>query len=98
MMSCLDKNNKHFDYQYQNIIIVKELHNCFCEMYLGVKKTIFYDESFIVTNIRTDCQMDAADFEGLSYTTFSENPFNKQKINIKDSEYDFTITDYVSQH
>ena len=41
MMSCLDKNNKHFDYQYQNIIIVKELHNCFCEMYLGVKKTIF---------------------------------------------------------
>ena len=42
--------------------------------------------------------MDAAEFEGLSYTTFSENPFNKQKINIKDSEYDFTITDYVSQH
>ena len=40
-------------------------------MYFGVKKTISYDDLFISTNIRIDCQMNAAEFEGLFYTNLS---------------------------
>ena len=89
MMSCLDKNNKHFAYRYQNIMIVKVLHKYFGEMYLRGKKIIRFDELFIITNIRIYCQMDVAEFEALLYTTLSEEPFKNQRINIKDEKDDY---------
>ena len=45
--------------------------------------------------MRIDCHMDAAEFEGLLYNTLPENPFNNQIINIKNSEDDWTISDYI---
>ena len=42
--------------------------------------------------------MDAAEFEELLYTIFSEEPFNNQIINIKEEKYDYIISDYVSQY
>ena len=42
--------------------------------------------------------MDAAEFEWLLYTILSEEPFNNKIINIKEEKYDYTISDYVSQH
>ena len=42
--------------------------------------------------------MDSAKFEGLLYNTFSENSVNNQRIKTKNSEYDFTISDDLSQH
>ena len=41
--------------------------------------------------------MYAAEFKGLLYNTLSENPFKSQRINIKKSEYDSTISDFISQ-
>ena len=34
-MSYLDKNNKHFEYHYQNIMIVKDLQKQIGGIYLG---------------------------------------------------------------
>ena len=65
------------------------------EIYLGGKKTKISDDLFIVKNMRIDCHMDAAEFEGLLYNTLPENPFNNQIINIKNSEDDWTISDYI---
>ena len=42
--------------------------------------------------------MYAEKFEGILYTTFSEQPFKNSIINIKYKKYDYTISDYVSQH
>ena len=67
-------------------------------MHLGGKMTIIYDDLFIVKNIRIDRQIDAAEFEGLLYNTSSKNTFKNQIINIKISEDDWTISDYVYYH
>ena len=81
MMDSLDKNNKTFPHHYQNMMIVKELHNCFGEMYLG-KNTITTDGLFIITNIRIYCHMDVAKFEGLLYTILSKELFKNHIIHI----------------
>ena len=36
------------------------------------------DVFFIIENIRIDCHMNAAEFEGLLYTILSEEPFKNQ--------------------
>ena len=41
--------------------------------------------------------MYAAEFEGLLYTTFPEQPFKNHIINIKDEKDDCNISDYFSQ-
>ena len=46
-------------------MIVKELQKRFGRIYLGGGETINTDGFFIISNIRIDCQMDAAEFEGL---------------------------------
>ena len=55
-------------------MIVKESQISFGEIYLG-KKTMTTYGLFIISNIRIDCQMDVAKFEGLFYTILSEEPF-----------------------
>ena len=72
MMISLDKNNSKFVHHYKTIIILKELQNCLGEIYLGGKKTIATDVIFIITNIRIECQMNAAEAEGLLYNILSE--------------------------
>ena len=57
-MNGLDRNNKTFAHNYQNIMILKELQKRFGEMYLE-KKPINNDELFIISNIRIDCKMNA---------------------------------------
>ena len=52
-------------------------------MYLGDKEIISSDNSIIATSIGMDCHMDAAEFEGLLYTTLSENPLKNHRVNIK---------------
>ena len=42
--------------------------------------------------------MDAAEFEELLYTIFSEEPFNNQITNVKEEKDYYTISDYVSQY
>ena len=42
--------------------------------------------------------MNAPEIEGLLYTTLLENPFKNQKHNIKNSEDDWTVSDYLSQN
>ena len=42
--------------------------------------------------------MDAAEFEGLLYTIFSEEPSKNQSIHITEEKYDYTIYYYVSHH
>ena len=42
--------------------------------------------------------MDADRFEGGLYTTLSENTFKNLRINIKNSEDDWTMSDYLSRH
>ena len=83
MMIFFYINNQQFAPHYQNITIVKKLQNCFDEMYLGGKKTIYSNELFIITNIRIDCQMGADDFEGLLYTILSENHLKNQRVRLK---------------
>ena len=50
---------------------VKELQKSFGNIYIGGKKNIATDILFIISNIRIDFQMDAAEFEGLLYTILS---------------------------
>ena len=97
-MNYLDKNYDQFASHYQNILTVKELQKGFSEMYLSGKKKIIYVDIFIVTNKRIYFQMDASEIEGLLYTTLSENPFKNHKINIKNTEDDWTVSDYISQN
>ena len=42
--------------------------------------------------------MGAAEFEGLFYNTLSDNLFKNQIIHIKNSEYDWSISDCLSLH
>ena len=72
MITCIDKNNKHFAYHYQKIMIMKELHKCFGDNHLVGKETIPSDNVFINTNIGIYFHMDATEFEGLLYTYCSE--------------------------
>ena len=58
---------------------MKELQKCFGEIYL--EKKITTDSLFIILNIRINCHMAVAEFEGLLYTIFSEEPFNNQRMN-----------------
>ena len=65
---------KKIVHHYQNITIVKELQKCFGEIYLEGKKIITTDLLFIISNIRIDFQVDAAEFWGLLYRrTFQES-------------------------
>ena len=63
MMISMDL--KTIVHHYQNIMIVKWVQKTVGEIYLGVNITIATGVLFIVVNIRIDCQMDAAGFEGL---------------------------------
>ena len=65
------------------------------EMYLGGKKTYFSDIVFIVTNIGIDRQTYTDKFEGFFYSISKENTFRNQIINTKNSEDDWTISDYI---
>ena len=71
-MICLDEKNQHFVHNDQNIMIMKELQKMFGEMYLGGRGSISTDVSFILENLRINCQMDAGEFEGLLYYMLSE--------------------------
>ena len=42
--------------------------------------------------------MDSARFEGLLYTILSEEPSKYHRIHMTEAKYDYTISDYVSQH
>ena len=42
--------------------------------------------------------MDASGFKGLLYNMFSEEPFANHNLDMTDEKYDYTISDYVSQH
>ena len=42
--------------------------------------------------------MDAAEVEGLLYTILSEEPFYNQRIHMREENYDYTISDYISHH
>ena len=53
---------------------------------------------FILSNITTDCQMDASEFEGLLYNILSEEPFANHRLDMTDGNEEYTISDYVSQH
>ena len=83
MINFLDTNNtaKHClsftKYHYHERVTEKN-----GDIYLGGKKTISSDEWFIITNIRIDFQMDAAEFYGLLYTILSEETFNIKRIHI----------------
>ena len=54
------------------------------EIYLGGEKTIPTDMLFIIANIRIDFHMCVAEFEGLLYTIFSEEPLKNQRIHTKE--------------
>ena len=77
-------------------MIVKELQNVLV-IYIQ-KKTITTDRLFIIANIRIYFQIDADEFQGLSYTILSEEPFKNQRIHTTEEKYDYTTSDYISQH
>ena len=79
-------------------MIVKELQKCFGDIYFGGNKNTATYVFFIMENIRIDCHMYAAEFEGLLYTILSEEPFKKQRFHMIEEKDDYTITDYVYQH
>ena len=72
MLNGLKRESQDFVHKFQNIMILRELQKCFGEIYLGGKQTIYTDMFFIFSNITTNCQMDASEFEGLLYTMLSE--------------------------
>ena len=85
-------------HRYKKVVTMKELHNIFDKMYLGVWNIIITDEFFIITNVRIYCQMDAAEFERLLYTILFQETSNNQRICIKEKNDDYTISDYVSHN
>ena len=68
------------------------------EIYLGGGKKKSTDMFFILENIKTNCQMDTSEFEGLLYNMLSEEPFANHRLDMTDENEEYTITDYVSQH
>ena len=42
--------------------------------------------------------MDASTSEGLLYNMLSKKPFANHRLDTKDENYDYPISDYVSQH
>ena len=53
---------------------------------------------FILSNITTNCQMDASEFEGLLYNMLSEEPFANHRLDMIDVNEEYKISDYVSQN
>ena len=53
---------------------------------------------FILENIKTNCQMDASEFEGTLYTMLSEEPFANHILDMTNGNKEYTISDYVSQN
>ena len=53
---------------------------------------------FILENIKTNCQMDASEFEGMLHTMLSEEPFANHILDMSDGNEEYTISDYVSQN
>ena len=76
---------------------MKKFQKSLGSIYLGGKKSFPSDDFFIIISKGIYCHMYAAEFKGLLYNTLSENPFKSQRINIKKSEYDSTISDFISQ-
>ena len=79
-------------------MIMKELQKKIGEIYLGGGKTISTDLLFILANIRINYQMDASEFEGLLYNMLSGEPFANHRLDMKDENDDYIISDFVSQH
>ena len=52
---------------------------------------------FILSNITTNCKMDASEFEGMIYNMLSEEPFTHHIIEDPDGNEEITISDYLSQ-
>ena len=77
-------------------MVFRESQKHFCEIYLGGKKTISIDMFFILTNITTNCQMDASEFEGMIYTMLSEEPFAHHILDMTDGNEEIKISDYLS--
>ena len=94
----MDKNKQHFFNHYQKVIIVKELQDKIGEIYFWGKKTIATGVLFIIANIRIDCQIYTAEFEGLLYTILSEYPFKNQRIHMTEENDYYTISAYVSHN
>ena len=42
--------------------------------------------------------MDASEFEGVLYNMLSEEPYTNHRLDMTDENYDYTISDYVSQN
>ena len=53
---------------------------------------------FILANIRTNCQVDASEFQGMLYTMLSEEPFANHRLDMTNGNEEYTISDYVSQN
>ena len=53
---------------------------------------------FILENITTNFQMDASELEGLLYAMLSDKPFANHRLDMKDGNEEYTISDYVSQN
>ena len=97
MLNGMKTESQYFVHNFQKIMILRELQKCFGEIYLGEKK-ICTDMLFILAKIKTNCQMDASEFEGLFYNMLSEEPFANHILDISDENEKYIITDYVSQH
>ena len=74
-------------------MILRELQKHFGEIYLGGLKTISTDMSLILENIKTNCQMDASEFEGVLYTMLSEETFANHILDMTDGNEEYTISD-----
>ena len=97
-MNDLVSGSQYFVHNFQKIMIFRELQFVFGEIYLGGKKTISTDMFFILSNITTNCQMDASEFEGMIYTMLSEEPFAHHIIDMTDRNEEITIYYYLSQN
>ena len=79
-------------------MIFRELQKKIGEIYLGAKKTISTDMFFIVENIKTNCQMDSSELEGMIYTMLYEEPFAHHILDMTNGNEENTISDYLSQN
>ena len=53
---------------------------------------------FILSNITTNCQIYASEFEGMIYTMLSEEPFENHILEMTDGNEESTIYDYLAQN
>ena len=77
------KKSQVFLYNFQKIMIMKELQKKFGEIYLGERKKS-NDMFLILAKIMKNCQMDASELEGLLYTMLSEEPFTNHRLDMTD--------------